>query len=152
EFAWSPDEISRKKVRLPQSCTSPHTEVPVPARSINTPEAPTETVTSLPGSASRQRVPPRPRPPSSLSWKGIATGALLLWPNAYWQVQMEIIRGSAHPTTVSLFFNCIFILLVVTLANRAVAAFRPRWALARADLLVVYSMLAIGSCATGVNH
>jgi hypothetical protein len=89
------------------------------------------------------------RPPGLLSAKGVALGALLLWPNAYWQVQMEIIRGSAHPTTISLFFNVIFILLVVTLANRTVAAFRPRWALSRADLLVVYSMLAIGSCVTG---
>src|SRR5690242_3532848 len=75
--------------------------------------------------------PPHPslRPPSSISWKGVLAGILLLWPNAYWQVQMEIIRGSAHPTTVSLFYNCIFILLVVTLANRLVAAIRPGWAL-----------------------
>src|SRR5436190_16766578 len=95
--------------------------------------------------------PRRPslRPPSSVSWKGVLAGALLLWPNAYWLQQMEIIRGSAHPTTVSLFYNCIFILTVVTLANRAVVAVRPRWALSRADLLVVYSMTAIGSCVAG---
>src|SRR5438874_1120539 len=49
---------------------------------------------------------PSQRPPSSVSWKGVLVGILLLWPNAYWQVQMEIIRGSAHPTTVSLFYNC----------------------------------------------
>ncbi len=88
-------------------------------------------------------------PPRAISGRGVALGALLLWPNAYWQVQMEIIRGSAHPSTISLFFNCIFILLVVTLLNRGVVAVRPRWALSRADLLVVYSMLAIGSCVAG---
>src|SRR5438093_13481410 len=87
---------------------------------------------------------PARRRPSTLSWRGVVTGAVLLWPNAYWLNQMEIIRGSAHPTTISLFFNCIFLLLVVTLANRALAGFRHRWALSRADLLLVYSMLAIG--------
>src|SRR5688572_23282016 len=86
---------------------------------------------------------------TSLSWKGMIAGAVLLWPNAYWLVQMEIIRGSAHPTTVSLFFNCIFLLLVITVANHCLAAVRPRWALTRADLLLVYSMLAIGSCVAG---
>src|SRR5436190_154690 len=54
-----------------------------------------------------------------------------------------------HPTTVSLFFNCIFILLVLTLLNWGLGQIRPRWALSRADLLVVYSMLAIGSCIAG---
>src|SRR5438128_534909 len=89
------------------------------------------------------------RRPSTLSWRGVATGAVLIWPNAYWLNQMEIIRGSAHPTTISLFFNCVFLLLVVTLANRTLVSFRPRWALSRADLLMVYSMLAIGSCIAG---
>jgi hypothetical protein len=90
-----------------------------------------------------------PHLPSGVSWKGVLVGALLLGPNAYWLQQMEIIRGSAHPTTVSLFYNCIFILTVVTLANRALGAARPRRALSRADLLLVYSMLAIGSCVAG---
>src|SRR5262249_50785459 len=95
----------------------------------------------------RRAVPPRP--PAALSWKGVTLGALLLWPNALWVQQMEIVRGTAHPTTVSLYFNAIFILLVVTLINHGLASFRPKWALSRADLLVVYSMLAIGSSVAG---
>jgi hypothetical protein len=104
---------------------------------------------AVPGPAARPEAPARRPAGSTLSWKGVAIGALLLWPNAYWLVQMEIIRGSAHPTTVSLFFNCIFILLVATLVNRAIWTLRPAWALSRADLLMVYSMLAIGSCVAG---
>jgi hypothetical protein len=104
--------------------------------------------TTLERPAAAPTAPVRRRP-STLSWRGVLTGAILLWPNAYWLNQMEIIRGSAHPTTISLFFNCVFLLLVVTLANRAIASFRPRWALSRADLLMVYSMLAIGSCIAG---
>src|SRR4051794_23691824 len=91
------------------------------------------TVESQRASSTGGGMPARRSP--TLSWKGIAIGAALLWPNAYWLVQMEIIRGSAHPTTVSLFFNCIFILTVLTLANFGLAAVRPRWALSRADLL-----------------
>jgi hypothetical protein len=92
---------------------------------------------------------PPPRPPAAFSWKGVILGALLLWPNALWVQEMEIVRGSAHPTTVSLYFNAIVILLTVTLANHGLAAFRPSWALSRADLLVVYSMVAIGSSVAG---
>jgi hypothetical protein len=99
------------------------------------------------------KIAPPAGPPSPgsgrLSWKGVLLGALLLWPNALWVQKMEIVRGSAHPTTVSLYFNAIFILLVVTLANHALAAYRPRWALCRADLLAVYSMVAIGSSIAG---
>jgi hypothetical protein len=120
--------------------------MPLPTRPADQPLVSPDAAAPLGAGVPRQ---PSLRPPASISWKGVLVGILLLWPNAYWQVQMEIIRGSAHPTTVSLFYNCIFILLVVTLANRLVAAVRPRWALSRADLLLVYSILAIGSCITG---
>src|SRR5438874_2420185 len=73
--------------------------------------------------------------------------ALILLPiNAYWVVQMEVVRYSAHPTTISLFFNLIFILLVMVLANRAIRRFWPNAALNRAELMFVYSVLAVGSC------
>jgi hypothetical protein len=72
--------------------------------------------------------------------------SLLLIPlNAYWLVQMERIRYSAHPTTVSLFFNAVFILLVVTLLNALVGRFQARWALRRGELYVVYVSMALAS-------
>jgi len=69
--------------------------------------------------------------------------------NAYWVIMMENIRYSAHPTTISLFFNCIFILVVLTGINGLVARVRPRWAFAQGELLLVYAMLCIGSCMAG---
>ena len=69
--------------------------------------------------------------------------------NAYWVIMMENIRYSAHPTTISLFFNCIFILVVLTGLNGLVARIRPRWAFAQGELLLVYAMLCIGSCMAG---
>ncbi len=84
-----------------------------------------------------------------MTWRSITASLILLPVNAYWVVQMEVVRYSAHPTTISLFFNLIFILLVVTLLNRAVARYFPIAALDRGELLFIYSVLAIGSCLCG---
>src|SRR5207237_5151259 len=98
--------------------------------------------------------PPPPPPPAqvtgerrlpSVTWRSVGIGLLLIPVNAYWLVQMEQIRYSAHPTTVSLFFNAVFILLVVTLANALVGRLLPRIALRRGELLAIYAMIAVAS-------
>ena len=80
-----------------------------------------------------------------VTWRSVLIGVLLIPPNAYWLFQMDIIRYSAHATTVSLFFNVVFILLVLTMLNLVLARFFPRAALCQGELLVVYIMLAIAS-------
>src|SRR5918911_1407567 len=79
----------------------------------------------------------RASPPAPLlravTWRSLLLGLLLIPPNAYWLVQMERVRYSAHPTTISLFFNVVFILLVVTLINTAVARVWRRAALNRGE-------------------
>src|SRR5881409_885248 len=82
----------------------------------------------------------------AVTWRSILISLLLIPPNAYWLVQMEIVRYSAHPTTISLFFNVVFILLVVTVVNAGVARLWRRAALNRGELLVVYGMLSVASC------
>jgi len=91
---------------------------------------------------------PRRRDPG-VTWRSVLWGMLLIPANAYWVVQMEIIRYSAHPTTVSLFFNAVFTLLVVAVLNLAGRRIAPRWALTRGELLVIYVLVAIGSCLAG---
>ncbi len=95
-----------------------------------------------------------PTPLTPTRARGVTPRALLLGlalmpVNAYWVVMMENIRYSAHPTTISLFFNCIFILVILTGLNGLVARVRPRWAFAQGELLLVYAMLCIGSCMAG---
>ncbi|HZP83513.1 MAG TPA: DUF6785 family protein, partial [Chthonomonadaceae bacterium] len=85
----------------------------------------------------------------AVTWRSVLLSLLLLPVNAYWIVQMEIVRYSAHPTCASLYFNIVFALLVLTLVNRLVARFAPRAALTRAELLFVYAVLAVGSCLCG---
>jgi len=96
--------------------------------------------------------PPAPLTPTrarSVTPRALLLGMALMPINAYWVIMMENIRYSAHPTTISLFFNCIFILVILTGLNGLVARFRPRWAFAQGELLLVYAMLCIGSCMAG---
>ncbi len=94
---------------------------------------------------------PAALPPRSVTPRALLLGLALMPINAYWVVMMEYIRYSAHPTTISLFFNCIFWLVVLTGLNGLVAKRRPRWAFCQGELLLVYSMLCLGSCMAGVD-
>ena len=78
----------------------------------------------------------------AVTWRSAGLSLLLIPLNAYWLVQMELIRYSAHPTTISLFFNAVFILLAVTLVNALVGRWRAGWALRRGELYVIYTSVA----------
>ena len=114
--------------------------VPLDAKRAQTQQAP---ATREPAASSS--------PPTSqaVTWRSCLVAFVLLPVNAYWVVQMEQIRYSAHPTTISLFFNLIFIILVLTLVNRSLQTRFPRAALTRGELLFVYGVLAVGSCLCG---
>lgn len=74
------------------------------------------------------------------------TLALILIPiNCYWIVYTEMVWWGLFPTTMSLFFNVIFCLFIITLSNLAIRKFKPKWALTHGELLVVYVMLCMGS-------
>jgi hypothetical protein len=94
------------------------------------------------------------RPAGALAARGVTPRAILiavlLMPlNAYWITQMAIVRYEGHPTTISLFFNCVFILLVLMCANWAVDRLLPGRALHRNELLVIYMMLCLASAMAG---
>ncbi|MFQ5810268.1 MAG: DUF6785 family protein, partial [Armatimonadota bacterium] len=78
-----------------------------------------------------------------VTWRSILIGVLLAPFHCYWLIHMEIVRGRGFASTVSLFFNVILTLLVLTLANHAIRRFWPRAALARTELLVIYTMLSM---------
>ena len=104
---------------------------------------------TLPGqTAGDNAAPPTPHR-RSVTARAVILGLLLLPLNAYWVVCMEVIRYSAHPTTLSLFFNCVFELVVLTLLNAGLGRVKPRWALGQGELLLVYAMLGIGSALCG---
>lgn len=95
-----------------------------------------------------------PQPAAHPGARGVTPRALifacaLLPLNAYWVIQMEVVRYQGHPTTTALFYNTVFTLLVLVLANSAVARWLPRVAFHRNELLVIYLMQTIASALAG---
>ena len=95
--------------------------------------------------------PPSPRPVATralltgVTWRSVLIATVLAPINCYWVVMMGEVRYSGHPTTVSLFFNVIFSILVIRLANDLVRWRLPHLALSQGEQLVIYTMLSIAS-------
>ncbi|MCS6777446.1 MAG: DUF6785 family protein [Chloroherpetonaceae bacterium] len=93
-----------------------------------------------------QDPPPRPR---MVTARAVLLALILMPLNAHWVICMEVIRYSGHPTTISLFFNVVFLLTVLLLLNGLLKRLAPRHALAPGELLTIYIMLALGSAIAG---
>ena len=89
------------------------------------------------------------RPSSSVGWRSIAIGVLLIPINCYWITYIELVQYSAQPTIVSLIFTVIFNVLVLIGLNQVFKRFLPRFALSQGELLVVYVMLSVASATAG---
>jgi hypothetical protein len=77
--------------------------------------------------------------------------ALLLVPfNAYWVAMTETVWYAGFPTTISLFYNVVFLVLAVHVLNRLVALVLPKSALTHGELMVIYVVLCLTS--TMVSH
>ena len=81
--------------------------------------------------------------------RAILLGLLLIPLNSYWVAVMEAAKYTGHPTTYSLYFNCVVWLLLLTVISRGLDRLRPGLGLTRPELLVVYFMLGIGSALVG---
>jgi hypothetical protein len=98
--------------------------------------------TRLPAGATRG-------PISGVTWRSVGIATILAPPVCYWEVMMGEVRYSGHPTTVSLFFDVIFCVLVIRLANELLRWKLPRFALSQAELLVIYTCLSISVALAG---
>lgn len=96
-----------------------------------------------------QPLTPSKIPTHGVTLKSILIASILIPINCYWVIEMEVIRYSGHPVTISLFFNVIFSLLVVMSFNQLLKRFIPRLALIQSELVIVYLMLSIASGITG---
>lgn len=84
-----------------------------------------------------------------VTWRAILLGTLLIPPNVYWITYVEAIWHCGHPTAISLFWNVMFTLLVLTFLNMSVKKVFPRVALTQAELVTVYVMLTMASALAG---
>ena len=93
--------------------------------------------------------PTAPHTSQAIAKRAVLIGTLLIIGNSYWIAYVEMIWHTAHLTTVAMSVNVMFGILAMTLLNIGVRRIFPRIALAPRDLLVVYSMLAVGSAFSG---
>ena len=89
------------------------------------------------------------KPSSSVSWRSIAIGIILIPINCYWITYIELVQYSAQPTIVSLIFTVVFNVLVLIGFNQVFKRFLPRVALSQGELLVIYVMLSVASATAG---
>ena len=86
-----------------------------------------------------------------VTWRSLLIGALLIPPNAYWIVQLELVWGGTYPSVITLLFNVIFSLFVVIGLNLLVHKFFPDKALSYGEVLTIYIMMAVGIALCGCD-
>ena len=91
---------------------------------------------------------PKPKR-SGVTLRAILVGLFLLPINSYWIFMSEIIRYQGHPTTISLFYSCIFNLVVLILVNGLIRRIAPRYVFSQSELITIYVMLNIGAALVG---
>jgi len=80
--------------------------------------------------------------------RALAITAILTPFNAWWLYEMQEVWYVGNPTILSLYFNVVFILCILVVANLILRRVAPRWAFSQAELLVIYTLLSITtSCA-----
>jgi hypothetical protein len=95
-------------------------------------------------------VPADGRPaPYTLRWPVLLLGVPLIVLDAFWIIYAEKIGYGPYFTTISLFANVFFILTVLLVFNALLKRVMPRASLSQAELIGLYSMVAIGAALSG---
>ena len=89
--------------------------------------------------------------PDGVTARATLIGSALIVVNAFWIYHMEIVRYSPEPTTVGLVLNAVTWLMVLVACNTLLTRFVPRMAFSRGELLVIYTMMAVGAAITGLE-
>jgi len=85
----------------------------------------------------------------AITFRAVLLAFLLMPLNSWWVAYMEKVTYTGHPTTMSLFFNVVFTLLFLVLLNALLKRFAPRYMFTQGELMVIYTILALGSCMVG---
>lgn len=83
--------------------------------------------------------------------RSLLLGALLIPLNCFWVVRMERVMFGPYPSTVSLFANVFFVLFVLRGLNAPLRRWLPKRAFTQAEMLTLYTMLAISTGLAGLD-
>lgn len=81
--------------------------------------------------------------------RAIVAALLIIPADNYWVLMMEKVREGPYPTTVSLFANVVFVLVLLCALNAVLKRVRPGWAFTSAEMLLIYAMTAISAALAG---
>ena len=84
--------------------------------------------------------------------KSVILSLILIPINCYWIMYTEMVWWGLFPTTMSLFFNAVFFVFVITLLNLLVRRIKRQWAMTHGELLVIYVMLCMASAIASHDH
>lgn len=84
-----------------------------------------------------------------VSLRALVIGLCLIPINLYWLINIEYVRYSDNVSTSALFFNAIFLLLVLLLVNLVIGRISPAKRLARGELMTVYVMVIVSTGLAG---
>src|SRR2546428_3330423 len=107
-------------------------------QSLNPVITPTAPPPAQPAAGRRAPAAPTETPGRALSARVLLLSFILIPLNCYWIIQMERVRAGPYVTSISLFANVVFILLLFVAINVPLRRWRPRWALRRGELLLLY--------------
>ena len=85
-----------------------------------------------------------------VTWRAVVIGLVLIPPNSYWIAQRSIVWGGS-PTYMSIFYNVVFCVTLLTLLNLLFKRFSERFALTQGELLTVYVILCMGAAVAGLD-
>jgi len=94
--------------------------------------------------------PPReggPRGPG----RALLLGGVLLVISSYWGLHAFLVARAFVFSHVALQPGPVFVLFALVLANAALLRWGRRWALTRAELLLIYAMVVMSACANGLG-
>lgn len=88
----------------------------------------------------------------SLTLRAVAIAIVLMPVNCYWIFHTESMWWMQFPTSMSLFFNVVFFILVIAAFNLLLKKILPRMALSEGELLIIYMMLCIATSISALDY
>ena len=86
---------------------------------------------------------------SSITYRAVLLGIILIPFNSYWILHLSYIWDSNRPTSLALLFNVLFTLIALIAINAPLRRFRPKFAFTQTELLTIYAMLCQASVFAG---
>lgn len=84
-----------------------------------------------------------------VSLRAILIAFAMIPVNVYLVVQWETVWGTQYPTTMLIFFNSVFCVLLVVLFNLILLKFLPKYSFSQSELLTIYIILNMAITVSG---